>query len=208
MATQPSIPTAKTHQPASSSPLQHIPKSANGEGVKNSKSLTRPNTTDGRLCFRCKQPGHLKKDSLKQPYCSRCRTRGHVPASCPSKQQGNRPTQEENSLSQGTHREECKRSQDQPQFLHINNRCVHCASNHQSHNCAMRQQHQANTTSNPASGPGIYQRTSKFLNTSHTSQQSQSTVGITTPTLPVTNPPLQHNFQHPPSTNPQLNYQV
>ena len=72
----------------------------------------------------------------------------------------------------------------------------------------MRQQHQANTTSNPASGPGIYQRTSQFLNTLHTSQQSQSTVGITTPTLPVTNPPLQHNFQHPPPTNPQLNYQV
>ena len=77
----------------------------------------------------------------------------------------------------------------------------------------MRQQHQANTTSNPASGLGIYQITSQFLNTSppHTSQpqqhsqQSQSTVGITTPTLPVTN---LHNFQHPPPVNQQLNYQV
>ena len=192
----------------SSSPPQHIPKSANGEGVKNSKTATRPNTTDGRLCFRCKQPGHLKKDCPEQPYCSRCRTRGHVPTRCPSKQQDNRPTQEENSQNQRTHREEHKRSQDQPQFSHINNRCLHCASDHQSRDCPMRQQHQASTTSNPASGPGIYQNINKFANTSHISQQSQSTVGITTPTLPVTNPPFQPNFQHPPPINPQLNHQA
>ena len=42
-ATQPSIPAAETHQPVSSSPPQHIPKSANGEGVKNSKPETRSN---------------------------------------------------------------------------------------------------------------------------------------------------------------------
>ena len=92
--------------------------------------------------------------------------------------------------------------------MHRNNKCPHCASNHQYRDCPTRQQHQANTTSNPASGPGIYQNTSQFSNTSHTSQQSQSTVGITTPTLPVTNPPFQHNFQHPPPINQQLNYQV
>ena len=101
-----------------------------------------------------------------------------------------------------------KISQDQPQFLHWNNKCLHCASDHQSSGCPTRQQHQANTTSNPASSPGIYQNTCQFSNTSHTSQQSQSTVGITTPTLPVTNPPFQHNFQHPPPINQQLNYQV
>ena len=72
----------------------------------------------------------------------------------------------------------------------------------------MRQQHQASTTSNPASGPGIYQNINKFANTSHISQQSQSTVGITTSTLPVTNPPLQNNFQYPLPINPQLNYQA
>ena len=192
----------------SGSPPQHIPKSANGEGVKNSKITTRPNATKEQLCFRCKQPGHLKKDCPEQPYCSRCRTRGHVPARCPSKQQGNRPDQEENSQNQRTHREERKRSQDQPQFLHINNRCLQCAGDHQSHDCPMRQQHQANTTSNSASGPGIYQNVNKFTNTSHISLQSQSTIGITTPTLPVTNPSLQHNFQHPPPINRQLNYQA
>ena len=46
-ATQPSIPAAETHQPVSSSPPQHIPKSVNGEGVKNSKTATRPNATNG-----------------------------------------------------------------------------------------------------------------------------------------------------------------
>ena len=110
--------------------------------------------------------------------------------------------------SHETHKEEWKKSQDQPQFSHRNNKCLHCASNHQSHDCPTRQQHQANTTSNPAGGPGIYQNTSQFSNTSHTSQQSQSTVGITTPTLPVTNPPFQHNFQHLPPISQQLNYQV
>ena len=85
----------------------------------------------------------------------------------------------------------------------------------------MRQQHQATTTSNPASGPGIYQNTSQFSNTSppHTShsqqhsQQRQSTVGIATPTLPITNLQFSHNFQHlplapVPQVNQQLNYQV
>ena len=212
-ATQPSIPAAETHQPVSSSPPQHILKSANGEGVKNSKQESRSSAPDGRLCFHCKQPGHLKKDHPEQLYCSRCRTQGHVPARCPAKQQGNKPNQEgckfwENSQSHETHKEEWKKSQDQPQFLHQNNKCLHCASDHQSHDCPTRQQHKANTTSNPASGPGIYQNTSQFSNTSHTSQQSQSTVGISTPTLPVTNPPFQHNFQHLPPINQQLNYQV
>ena len=85
----------------------------------------------------------------------------------------------------------------------------------------MRQQQQATTTSNPASGTGIYQNTSQFSNTSppHSShsqqhsQQSQSTVGITTPTLTVTNPQFPQSFQHPPpapvpQVNQQLNYQV
>ena len=79
----------------------------------------------------------------------------------------------------------------------------------------MRQQQQATTTSNPASGTGIYQNTNQFSNTSppHSShsqqhsQQSQSTVGITTPTLTVTNPPLPQNFQHlPPAPVSQVKH--
>ena len=85
----------------------------------------------------------------------------------------------------------------------------------------MRQLQQAPTTSNPASGTGIYQNTSQFSNTSppHSShsqqhsQQSQSTVGVATPTLTVTNPQFPQSFQHPPpapvpQVKQQLNYQV
>ena len=85
----------------------------------------------------------------------------------------------------------------------------------------MRQQQQATTTSNPASGTGIYQNTSQFSNTSpphssHTqqhSQQSQSTVGVTRPILTVTNSQFPQSFQHlppapVPQVNQQLNYQV
>ena len=219
-ATQPFIPAAETHQPMSSSPLQHIPKSANGEGVKSSKPESRSSAPDGRLCFCCKQPGHLKKDCLEQLYCSKCRTRRHIPARCPSKQQTKGQIMKDARRKQKA-REEWKRSQDQPQFSHKNNRCLHCAGNHQTHDCPMRQQLQATITSNLTSGTGIYQNTSQFSNSlpphsSHSqqhSQQSQSTVGITTPTLTVTNPQFPQSSQHlPPAPVPQvnqeLNYQV
>ena len=78
LPTQPFIPAAETHKSVSSSPLQHIPKSVKGKGVKNSKSENRSSAPDGRLCFHCKQPGHLKKDCPEQPYCSKCRTRTHT----------------------------------------------------------------------------------------------------------------------------------
>ena len=47
LATQPFIPAAETHQSMSSSPLQHIPKSVNGEGVKSSKPENRSSVPDG-----------------------------------------------------------------------------------------------------------------------------------------------------------------
>ena len=58
-------------------PEEKIPKLLNGEGVKNSRKQVTTSTTnaqDSRLCFRCKQLGHLKKDCPKLPYCSKCRT--------------------------------------------------------------------------------------------------------------------------------------
>ena len=58
--TQPFIPAAETHKSVSSSPQQHIPKSVNGEGVKSSKQQNKSSAPDGQLCYRCKQPGHLK----------------------------------------------------------------------------------------------------------------------------------------------------
>ena len=87
--TQPSIPAAET-QPVSSSPSQHIPKSANGDQVKRSKPQTKQK--DECLCFYCNQSGHLKRNCPELPYCSKCRTRGHAPVRCPSKPQRDGPT--------------------------------------------------------------------------------------------------------------------
>ena len=196
--------------------------------MKSSKPKNRSSAPDGQLCFCCKQLGHLKKDCPEQLYCSKCRTRGHIPAKFPSKQQNNRQThggckfqEEARNQSYKTCREEWKRSQDQPKFSDKDNRCLHCASDHETHDCPTRLQYQAPTASNHARGTGIYQNTNQFSNTSpqHSShsqqhsQQSQSIVGITTPTFTVTNPPFQQNFQQQPpvpvpQVNQQMNYQV
>ena len=83
--------------------------------------------------------------------------------------QGNRPTydgrkfqEEVRKQSRETHREEWNRSQDQSKFSHKDNKCLHCASDHEAHNCPTRQQHQAPTASNHARGTGIYQNTNQF----------------------------------------------
>ena len=90
-STQPFIPAAATHTTVSSTPEQRIPKSLNGERVKNNRQQGRSNAQDEQLCFHCEQPGHLKKDCPEPPYCSKCRTKGHIPAKCPAKSQNSRP---------------------------------------------------------------------------------------------------------------------
>ena len=175
------------------------------------------------------QEARTPQDCPEPPYCSKCKTKGHIPAKCPAKNQNNGPMDEGHELWGGkgnknrkTRREEWKGTQDQSQFLNKNNRCLNCAGDHQTHDCPTIKQHQAPTTSNPASGPGIYQINNQFQNTlpNHNSpqqqqpQQSQSTAGVTTPTLIVNNPqappdlqaqPQQIN-QHPPyQVRPPLN---
>ena len=82
---QPFIPAAETQPNAvPNTPENKVPKLNGGQGVKSS-------APDGWTCFRCKQPGHLKKDCPELPYCSRCHTRGHIPAKCPTKNKGNQP---------------------------------------------------------------------------------------------------------------------
>ena len=219
------IPAVETW-PVSSSPQQHIPKSANGEGVKHSKQQRKSSTTDEWLFFHCKWPGHLKKDCPELPYCSKCRTRGHIPVKCPSKQQANRSAhkrcelwEEERSQENENHREQWKKAHDLPQFSHRNNRCLHCIGDHQHHDCPTRWQHQAPTTRNPDSGTGIYtyhnpQSSISPQLSAHSqsdSQHSQSTVHVTTPTLMVNSGPFQQGLQQWPRApvsqiNQQTNY--
>ena len=94
LSTQSFIPVAVTHTTMSSTPKQKIPKSLNGERVKNNRQQGRSNAQDEQLCFHCRQPGHLKKDCPQPPYCSKCRTKGHIPAKCPAKNQNSGPVDE------------------------------------------------------------------------------------------------------------------
>ena len=156
--TQPSIPDEET---------QRVPKSTNGSQVKHSKPQPRPQ--DERLCFYCNQPGHLKRNCPEIPYCSKCRTRGHTSDKCTSKPQRNGNTHET-----GESRDQWRRNQDLPQFSNRNNRCLHCAGDHQTRDCATTQQQQTPTTNNPASGTGTSTH-SNAPNTSHyTSSQSNT----------------------------------
>ena len=87
-SSQPLIPAAEVQFNAvPNTPENKVPKSNGGQGVKSS-------APDGQTHFRCKEPGHLKKDCPEQPDCSRCHTRGHIPVKCPTKNQGNQQQDE------------------------------------------------------------------------------------------------------------------
>ena len=176
-------------------PEEKIPKSINGEGVKNSRKQVTTSTTnaeDSILCFRCKQPSHLKKDCPQLSYCSKCRTQGHIPVKCPAKQQDGRQWDERHKNANKrceTHREDWKKAQDRPQFSNRTNKCFNCAGNHGTHDCPTRQQPHTPPIGNSANGTGTYKNNSQFQNHSpqQHSQQSASMVSISTPTLMVNN---------------------
>ena len=175
------------------------------------------NVPDGQTCFRCKQPGHLKKDCPEQPYCSRCCTRGHIPVKCPTKNQGNQ--QQDIMCKNGNQQmdERCqnwKQAQDQPQFSNPSNRCLHCAGDHRSCDCPLRHQHQAPPTNNPVGSTGIQSQYSPCFSQPSPpqhSQQSQLTVGSSTPMLMINNPQQfqqGHQRQSAPLVQQQVNQQV
>ena len=198
-------------------PEEKIPKSLNGHGVKNSRkhaTTSTTNTQDSRLCFRCKQPGHLKEHCPELPYCSKCRTCGYIPAKCPTKQQDNRQQDERCKSADKRHetwREDWKKSQDRPQFSNKTNKCLNCAGNQGTQDCPTRHQPHTPPISNPANGTGIYKNSSHSQNHSpqQHSQQSASTMSISTPMLMVNNPlqtgPQQGQQQHPPPQIPPPN---
>ena len=110
--------------------------------------------------------------------------------------------------------ENLKRAQDEPQFSNTNNRCLHCAGDHRSHDSPMRHQHQAPPTNNPVGSTGIQSQYSPCFSQSSPpqhSQQSQSTVGSSTPTLMINNPQqFQQGHQRQPAlpVQQQVNQQV
>ena len=194
LPTQPSIPDVET---------QRIPKSTNANQVKRSKP--QPRQKDEHLCFYCNQPGHLKRNCPELPYCSKCRTRGHTPDKCTSKPQRNGPTCEATEES----RDQWRRNQDLPQFSNRNNRCLHCAGDHQTRDCGTTQQRQTPTTNNPASGTGTSMHNHAHNTPHYTSSQSntqspashqhsQSTIHVQTPTLRINAPHFQPNLHQPP----------
>ena len=99
-----------TQPPISDEEQQRVPKSTNGSQVKCSKP--QPRQQDEHLCFYCNQPGHLKRNCPKIPYCSKCRTRGHTLDKCTSKPQRNG-----HAHQTGESRDQWRRNQDLPQFF-------------------------------------------------------------------------------------------
>ena len=99
-------------------------------------------------------------------------------------------------------------------FSNTNNRCLHCAGDHRSHDCPMRHQHQAPPTNNPVGSTGIQSQYSPHFSQPSPpqhSQQSQSTVGSSTPMLMINNlQQFQHGHQRQtaPLVQQQVNQQV
>ena len=124
---------------------QHVPKSADGTKVKCSKQQTRQ--PDECLCFHCNLPGHLQCNCPKNPYCSRCRTRGHTLDRCMNKTQKTRCTH-----LAGEPRDQPKRRDNFPQFSGSRNKCLQCGGDHHTTSCTRRQSPSTNAST---TGTGI-----------------------------------------------------
>ena len=158
------------------SPVATRTKSKNKQGVKQSKNLAadKPDV----ICWRCKQPGHLKHDCPMPPFCVKCRQEGHLPYKCPqqNKRNGSSTTQVQTTVD--------------PRFSNIRNKCIHCGGEHEPALCPTKTWLQtASSSSSWTSQPGM---TSAGKNNPNTfSQQgtkdSLSTIGSTPLTLVVNN---------------------
>ena len=159
------------------SPADTRTKGKNGQGVKQSKGL--PADKPDITCWRCKQPGHLKRDCPMPPFCVKCRQEGHLPYKCPQQNKRNdlSTTQVQTTLY----------------FSNIRNKCIHCGGEHEPAVCPTKTQLQmAPSSSSWTSQPGI---TSAGQNNTNMfppqgMKNSLSTVGGTPPTLVVNNSPV------------------
>ena len=178
------------------SPVDTRTKSKNGQGVKQSKNLAadKPDV----ICWRCKQPGHLKHDCPMPPFCVKCRQEGHLPYKCPqqNKRNDSSTTQVQTTVD--------------PCFSNIRNKCIHCGGEHKPALCPTKTRLQtAPSSSSWTSQTGI---TSAGKNNTNTfSQQgtkdSLSTIGSTPPTLVVNNSAAPQRGAHV-NQVPQVTLQV
>ena len=163
------------------SPVDTRTKSKNGQGIKQSKSLPadKPDVT----CWRCKQPGHLKRDCPMPPFCVKCRQEGHLPYNCP--QQNNRNTSSTTQVQTIVDH----------QFSNIRNKCIHCGGEHKPAACPTKTGLQtASNSSNWTLQSGITGTGKNNTNAfpPQCTTNSLSTTEGTPPTLVVNNLPMQH----------------
>ena len=94
------------------SPADTRTKSKNGQGIKQSKNLAADK--QDVICWRCKQPGHLKHNCPMPPFCIKCRQESHLPYKCPqqNKRNDSLTTQVQTTVD--------------PHFSNTRNKCIHC----------------------------------------------------------------------------------
>ena len=135
------------------------------------------------ICWRCKQPGHLKCNCPMPPFCVKCRQEGHFPYNCP--QQNNRNTSSSTQVqTTGDH-----------QFSNIRNKCIHCGGEHNPAACPTKTGLQMPSNSLKWTlQPGIVGTGKNNTNVfpPQYTTNSLSTAGGTPPTLVVNNLPMQH----------------
>ena len=135
------------------------------------------------ICWRCKQPGHFKRDCPMPPFCVKCRQEGHLPYNCP--QQNNRNTSSSTQAQTTVDH----------QFSNIRNKCIHCGGGHKPVACPTKTGlHTASNNSKWTSQPGIVGAGKNNTNVfpSQYTTNSLSTAGGTPPTLVVNNLPMQN----------------
>ena len=158
LATLQQTPPQAQEQPTRPSHQQKKSKSKHGQGVKQAKNNK---TTDSApVCWRCGEPGHLKRDCHKPPFCGKCRKEGHIPALCPLSKEPAQPSPPQQQVNK---------------FSNPSNRCIHCGGEHAPASCPVRYQ--------PKATPS----TSSYVSPRQGTRGSQSTQGSATPTLLVNN---------------------
>ena len=163
------------------SPVDTRTKSKNGHGVKKSKSL--PADKLDFICWRCKQPGHLKRDCPMPPFCIKRKQEGHLPYDC--LQRNHRNTSASTQAWTAVDH----------QFSSTSNKCIHCGGGHEPAVCPTKTGlHMASTNSKWTLQPGIVGTGKNDANVfpPQYTMNGLSTAGGTPPTLVVNNLPMQH----------------